>query len=268
MQNVTFEDALARLQACSAHSVDLMCAPLSLRDLGVPEEMRTEALLRHFQLLCGEFARLLSSDGSLLLEVSRTWLPGGLVRNPFPYELLVHLCKPPEAGGAGWHLAQELFRYEIHPLLPSAVAMVEVGQRFPDTVFPVWWLSRSPYPRADNRRVLRPYSEAQRRLMHKGDRAGQRPSGHRLGGTFGRDNGGAIPSNLIAPTGVPIGGTVNFALGGSQSDRPSWPPTFLEFVIKLCTEQGGRIAHPFALTDEPRRIAEGLGRRWIAFAPK
>ena len=63
----------------------------------------------------------------------------------------------------------------------------------------VWWMSPSAYPWAHNRRILTPYSEAMRGLLEKGTyNYGERHSEHVIGEeSFLKDNGGAIPSNVI-----------------------------------------------------------------------
>ena len=70
------------------------------------------------------------------------------------------------------------------------------GSRTPST--PSGALSKTPWPKASNGRVLQPYSPSMRDLLAKGSRTTKRPSGHKISEHFGVDNGAAIPPNLLA----------------------------------------------------------------------
>lgn len=45
----------------------------------------------------------------------------------------------------------------------------------------VWWFSKTDDPKADNRKVLQPYSESMKSLLKNGYKAKLRPSGHDTG---------------------------------------------------------------------------------------
>src|SRR3546814_17921357 len=78
-----------------------------------------------------------------------------------------------------------------------------------DTLFPyttlfrsnnVWWFSKTEWPKADVSKVLSPYSDRMKKLIENPDKFYKpaiRPSGHGIGKGFAKDNGGAIPSNLL-----------------------------------------------------------------------
>ena len=70
--------------------------------------------------------------------------------------------------------------------------------RVKDAINTIWWLSKTPWPKASNRRVLQPYSAAMVDLLERGYKAKKRPSGHDISEKFSIDNGAAIPPNLIA----------------------------------------------------------------------
>src|SRR5437763_1762474 len=61
----------------------------------------------------------------------------------------------------------------------------------------VWWLSKTPWPKANNRHVLKEYSRDMIRLIERGYRSKPRPSGHNITPKFRRNHGGAIPPNLL-----------------------------------------------------------------------
>src|SRR5207249_1261827 len=73
--------------------------------------------------------------------------------------------------------------------------------RAKDSVNTVWWLSKTPSPKADVRKVLTPYSGRMLKLLEdpaKFYSPDKRPSGHDVGKRFSANNGGAIPSNLLS----------------------------------------------------------------------
>ncbi len=98
----------------------------------------------------------------------------------------------------GFHLCQEHYWWN-QAKLPSPIEWVNVRRvRVKDAVNTIWWLSKSPNPKVDNRKVLAPYSPSMKRLLRDGYQAKLRPSGHDVSQNFARDNGGAVPSNLLA----------------------------------------------------------------------
>lgn len=139
-----------------------------------------------------EFKRLLTPDGSLVIDLGGAYLPKVPVRSIYQYELLVRLVKE-----LGFLLAQEFFHYNP-ARLPVPAEWVNVRRiRVKDSVNLVWWLAKTEFPKANNRKVLRPYSEAMEYLLKKGYKAKKRPSGHNITNKFNKDNEGAIPPNLI-----------------------------------------------------------------------
>jgi site-specific DNA-methyltransferase (cytosine-N4-specific) len=174
-------------------------------------------------------------------------------------------------------------------------------ERVKDAVNTVWWLSKEPHPKANNKRVLRPYSEAMKNLIKNGYEAKLRPSGHDISTKFQNDRGGAIPPNIItdsiqergASIGSPVLGEFNWILENdlgqpvnviSASNTASndyyqrrckeegvkphparFPQALPEFVISLCTEPGDLVLDPFAGSNMTGRVAETLERRWLAF---
>lgn len=85
--------------------------------------------------------------------------------------------------------------------LPSPIEWVNKRKiRVKDSVNNVWWFSKTEWPKADVSKVLAPYSDRMKKLLKDPDKFYKpkvRPSGHDIGKGFGKDNGGAIPSNLL-----------------------------------------------------------------------
>ncbi len=75
--------------------------------------------------------------------------------------------------------------------LPSPTERVNVrGIRVRDPVDIIWCPSKDPFPKADNRRVLKEYSQAMQDLLADGYEPGLRPSGHDISDRFQKDLGG------------------------------------------------------------------------------
>jgi hypothetical protein len=120
---------------------------------------------------------LLTDDGSLVVELSNAWEPGEPVMSMLALKALLQIL---ESGG--FYLCQQ---FVVHnpARLPSPVQWVNVERiRVKDAYTHVWWMSRTPRPKADNRRVLIDYSPAMRKLLARGTyNAGERPSQHNIG---------------------------------------------------------------------------------------
>jgi site-specific DNA-methyltransferase (cytosine-N4-specific) len=148
--------------------------------------------------------------------------------------------------------------------------------RIKDSVEHVWWLSKTPFPKADNRKVLRPYSADMLRLAKKGVRATVRPSGHAITSSFDKiDSGGSIPSNVLEDqlaSEMLIAGnnaandpyTKRCKETGAKIHPARFPAALPEFFVKLLTDEGDLVVDPFAGSNTAGAVAERLGRRWIA----
>ena len=147
--------------------------------------------------------------------------------------------------------------------------------RIKDSVEYVWWLSKTPWPKADNRRVLRPYSKDMLRLNQKGVRATKRPSGHIINGSFDQVKaGGSITSNVIddsAETFLTFGNnsandtyTKRCKAAGLKIHPARFPAALPEFFVRLLTDVGDLVVDPFAGSNTTDMVCEHLQRRWLA----
>jgi len=221
-----------------------------------------------------EFKRILTSDGSFVLDLGGAYLPGHPIRSLYQYELLIKLCKE-----LNFFLAQEFFHYNP-ARLPAPAEWVNVRRiRVKDSVNVVWWLSKTEYPKANNSNVLRPYTDAMKNLLKKGYKAKLRPSGHNITGKFSRENAGAIPPNVldfqdeeIATNLMTLGnndsnsGYMKGCLEAGIKPHPAkFPRRFAEFFIKFLTEENDLVFDPFAGSNTTGWVAEDLKRHWLAF---
>jgi len=208
-----------------------------------------------------EFRRVLRPNGSLVVEIGGAWNRGQPTRSIYHFELLVKLVNE-----AGFHLAEEFFWFN-RARMPGPAEWVNVQRiRVKDAVTPIWWVSPSSRPRANNRGVLKSYSLEMLNLLSNGYNGGKRPSGH-VAKKFQVDNGGAIPPNLIEVAHTSSNdGYQQFCRKRKLTAHPArFPRQIPEFFIKFLTRKGGLILDPFAGSNMTGYMAEKLGRRWIAF---
>lgn len=228
-----------------------------------------------FMEFAKEFHRVLKDDGSLVLDLGGAWLPGGPTRSLYQFRLLIRLCDE-----LGFHLAEEFYWYNTAKIPGPREWVTKRRVRVKDAVNVVWWLSKTKDPKADNRRVLKPYSAAMKRLIaRRSYNQGERPSGHEVGNKWASDNGGAIPSNVIegaleeelldnlidTPNTSAHDGYLNHVRENKLKHHPARFPRLLpEFFVKFLTEPGDVVFDPFAGSNMTGAVAEDLERRWIS----
>lgn len=208
-----------------------------------------------------EFRRVLKPDGSLVINIGGSWRPGHPVRSLCHFEILIRLVRE-----HSFHLAQEFF-WHNPAKLPAPAEWVTVRRiRVKDSVEALWWMSKSTQPKADNRRVLTQYSEDMKRLLKRGYRAKERPSGHKITNKF-TEQGGAIPPNLLTMGNNDANGyyLTRCAEENIKPHPARFPVQLPEFFIKFLTTEGDVVLDPFAGSCTTGEAAERLNRRWIGF---
>ena len=237
--------------------------------------------VKWFRPFAKELHRVLKTTGSLVLNIGGAWQKGQPTRALYPYHLILDLCEPERRRKSApvFQLAQEF--YWFNPAkLPNPVQWANVTrERVKDAVEPVWWLSKSPHPKACNRKVLVPYSKHMQRLLETGKyNRGARPSGWNISDVWAKDNGGAIPSNFEADDAMNLLFNVLVVSNTSSNDllrksireagnnaHPAMFPSALpEFFIRMLTDEGDRVLDPFAGSNTTGWVADTLRRKWIA----
>jgi site-specific DNA-methyltransferase (cytosine-N4-specific) len=207
-----------------------------------------------------EFHRLLKPHGSLVIDIGGAWNRGQPTRSLYHFELLIMLCKD-----LSFNLAQEIFWWNPSKL-PTPAEWVTVRRvRVKDAVNCIWWLSKTPWPRASNRRVLAPYSDSMKSLLNNGYKAKKRPSGHDISTKFNIDNKASIPPNLLAiPNTESNSYYLRYCKEKGLTQHPArFPSDVPEFFIRMLTDPGELIFDPFAGSCVTGEVAERLKRRWI-----
>ena len=128
----------------------------------------------------------------------------------------------------------------------------------------VWWLAKDPYPKANNKRILAPYSDSMKHLLKNGYQAKQRPSGHVISEKFAKDNGGSVPPNLLAIANTESKGTYQDFCRENEIDiHPARFPSLLpEYFIRFLTDPGDFVFDPFGGSCVTGMVSEALGRKW------
>lgn len=219
-----------------------------------------DAYIDWFLPFAREFHRVLKEDGSFVLDIGGAWTPGQPTRSLYHFELLIALCKE-----VGFHLAQEFFWYNPAKL-PSPAEWVTVRKiRVKDAVNCVWWLSKTPHPKANNQRVLNEYSPDMKRLLKRGYKAKIRPSGHNITKKF-QDRGGSIPSNLFICGNNDSNGYYlsRCKQEGIKPHPARFPVQLPTFFLNFLTDEGDLVLDPFAGSNTTGKACEDAGRQWIA----
>lgn len=235
--------------------------PLTFQKKKPYEAVSVDRYIDWFLEFGNQFRRVLKQDGSLVIDIGGVWNKGTPTRSLYQYHLLLGLCEK-----VGFHFAQDFYWYNPGAL-PAPAEWVNVRRiRVKCAVNLVWWLSKTPWPKANNRHVLREYSPDMIRLLKRGYKAKNRPSGHAITAKFKRDHGGAIPPNLLEvgnndSNGVYLRKCAELKLPVHPARFPRALP---DFFIRLCTDPSDVVLDPFAGSNVTGEAAERLSRRWIA----
>lgn len=207
----------------------------------------------------------LSDDGSFVLDLGGAYVKGAPERALYPFRVLLKFCDD-----LGFKLAQDFYWHNTSKL-PSPIEWVNKRKlRAKDSVNTVWWFSKTQWPKADVSNVLAPYSERMKKLIK--DPAAfytpaKRPSGHDIAATFGKDNGGSIPSNLLQIPNSESNGQYLSAckVVGTKQHPARFPSKLPEFFIKFLTDPGDVVLDIFAGSNTTGAVAELERRKWISF---
>lgn len=255
-------DSSELLRRLATGSVDLIMTspPFGLVRKKEYGNADADRYLGWFRPFAEEFRRILKDSGSLVIDIGGAWIPGQPTRSLYHFKLAIMLCEE-----FGFHLAQECYWWNPAKL-PTPAEWVTVRRiRVKDAVNTVWWLSPTPWPRASNRRVLQPYSQAMLDLLKYGYDPKKRPSGHDISEKFGTDNGAAIPPNLIALAHTESNSAyLRYCRDRGLPVHPARFPSGLpEFFVRMLTDPGDFVVDPFAGSCVTGEVCERLERRWL-----
>lgn len=253
-------DAIELLRALPSNSVNLVMTspPFALTRQKEYGNEPVERYLEWFMPFCAEIKRVLKADGSFVLDIGGAWIPGAPVRSVYHFELAVKLAKD-------FHLAQEFYWYNP-ARLPTPAEWVTVRRlRVKDSVNMIWWFGKTEWPKADNRKILIPYSESMKELIKNGYKSMKRPSGHDISPKFQKDNGGAIPSNMIQIANTESNSAYLRACKerGLRPHPARYPEQLVKFFVDFMTDKDDLIVDPFAGSNVTGAVCQQNGRRWL-----
>jgi DNA modification methylase len=207
----------------------------------------------------------LKDDGSFVLDLGGAYEKGKPVRSLYNFRIPIHFCDE-----IGFFLAEDFYWFNPSKL-PSPIEWVNKRKiRAKDAVNTVWWFSKSEFPKADVSKVLTEYSDRMKKLLEDPEKfydPKKRPSGHDISKGFSKDNGGAIPSNLLQipnsdSNGQYLRGCKALGLKAHPARFPSKLP---EFFIRFLTDPGDLVVDIFAGSNTTGFVAEQENRHWLAF---
>lgn len=224
--------------------------------------MTGKEYLDWFSGLAPLFSRCLTDDGSIVIELGNAWEKGMPVYSTLPLETLLEFKKRGDL-----YLCQEFIHYNPSSL-PAPIEWVNKKRiRVKNSFTRIWWLSKSPFAKANNKNILVQYSNQMRKLIKKQSyNSGKRPSEYVIGNSsFCIDNGGAIPSNvIIASNTVANGAYFNYCKRHNIDIHPArMPKEIPEFFINFLTEENDLVIDPFAGSNMTGAVAENLKRNWL-----
>ena len=254
-------DSLDVLRKLPSDSVSLVLTspPFALRRRKAYGNVDASQYVEWFWPFAVEIHRVLDDGGSFVFDLGGAWNRGSGTRSLYQYELILRLSRI-------FHLAQEIYWYNPSKL-PTPAEWVTIRRtRVKDAVNTLWWLSKTDSPRADNRRVLRPYSPSMRRLLRDGYQTAKRPRSTTSARTSAATT--AAPSRRTCckcPTHGPATSISAAAAPPACLSTPrGFPAPVPEFFINFLTEPGQLVLDPFAGSNMTGHVAERLERRWMS----
>jgi site-specific DNA-methyltransferase (cytosine-N4-specific) len=232
--------------------------------------------VKWLEMLAPKFASLLSKTGSLVIEIGNAWDDGAPTMSTLPLESLLAIKK-----AGGFHLCQEFICHNP-ARLPSPVQYVNIERtRVKDSWTRIWWLSKTTTPKANNRKILLPYSKSMQQLLKTEKyNAGARPSQHVIGArSFLKNNGGAIPASCLTDEAIDYFGSLIISANTASNGDPyleycrehkitphpaRMQPGLVKFFISFLTSEDDLVLDPFAGSNTTGAMAQAMNRRWGA----
>jgi site-specific DNA-methyltransferase (cytosine-N4-specific) len=262
MGQMVLGDCIDVMKSLEDGSVDLIMTSPPYALIGKKEygNVHADEYLDWFKPFAQEFHRVLKDSGSLVIDIGGVWNEGLPTRHLYHFKLPIMLCEE-----LGFHLAQEMYWWNPTKISAPTSWVNARRIRVKDAVNTVWWLSKTPWPKASNRRVLQPYCDDMIKYIKMGRKEGKSPSGHIKSKNFTKDNGGSIPPNLIAISNADSNSRyLEYCRENGIKIHPArYPADLPEYFIRMLTDPGDLIVDPFAGSCVTGEVAERTKRRWI-----
>jgi site-specific DNA-methyltransferase (cytosine-N4-specific) len=281
------EKLLEQKDLCGKVQLILTSPPFPLNQKKKYGNLNGQEYLEWFIGLAPLFSKLLTEDGSIVIELGNSWEHGKPVQSLLHLKSLMGFV---ENEDANLRLCQEFICYNPSRL-PSPAPWVTINRiRTIDSFTHVWWMSNSDYPKADNSKVLRPYSKSMKSLLKRGKyNSGKRPSEHVISDSgFLNENEGSIMHNVIELEQMDENRELRLPFNAFSHANTRSRDYFtqkckengivphparmqfelVDFFIKFLTDEGDIVLDPFAGSNTTGYCAERLQRKWISIEAK
>lgn len=218
-----------------------------------------------FLPLAEQIYRTLADDGSFILNIGSVYRQGVPVLSTHFERLVIAL-----EDKIGFKVAGKFYWDGNKP--PKTNWVTKDRVRVKNSVEEIYWFSKTPFPKANNRNILKPYSEsyikAKQHAEKTGDFVRQRRPNLSIAPAFNVDNGGAIPGNILT---FPyckddkdfVKSCYAHGIGKDKIHNARMPIELPEWFIKFLTNTGDLVADLFAGTGTVGKAASNLGRRFL-----
>ncbi|MDR1162326.1 MAG: site-specific DNA-methyltransferase [Candidatus Accumulibacter sp.] len=209
--------------------------------------------------------RKLKDNGSFVVDFGGAYMKGVPARSLYNFRVMIRMVDE-----LGFFLAEDFYWFNPSKL-PSPIEWVNKRKlRAKDSINTVWWFSKTEWPKSDITKVLAPYSTRMKKLIEDPDKfytPKHRPSGHDIGRGFAKDNGGAIPPNLLQiPNSESNGQYLSACRAIGVKGHPArFPAKLPEFFIRLLTDPDDLVVDIFGGSNTTGQVAETEGRYWMVF---
>lgn len=266
-----YGDSLKLIDTLEDNSIDLvMTSPpfglLREKDYGnVSQEQYVDWLCQFGEKI---FPKLKDS-GSFVMDLGGAFTKGEPSYNLYQFRVLIKFCDD-----IGYKLAQPFYWFNTSAL-PAPIEWVNKKKiRAKSAVNTVWWFIKNADCKADVTKVLTPYSDRMKQLLKTPDNffkeGAERPSGHTHTASWVKDNGGAIPSNLLQISNSESNSQYLRACkaAGLKAHSARYPAKLVEFFINFLTDEGDTVLDIFGGSNTTGAVCEQLGRKWKCFEIK
>lgn len=277
------EDVIRKLRIKGKVQLLLTSPPFPLNNKKKYGNLNGEEYLQWFSALAELFSSVLTPNGSIVIELGNAWEKGRPVQSLLNLNSLLRFVNNERAG---LRLCQEFICHNP-ARLPSPAQWVTVNRiRAIDSFTHIWWMANSDYPKADNRKILRPYSKSMEKLIQTQKfNAGKRPSEHVISEKgFLTDHHGSISPNVLEleqidttkPHRLPYSMlscantrstdffTKTCKERGIVPHPARMPYQLASFFIDFLTDEGDLVLDPFGGSNTTGFCAEQKKRKWIS----
>lgn len=231
------------------------------RNLGNTEQAYVDSLVKSIE----GWLPMLTPTASVVLNIGDSYKKGAGHLSLHKERLLIAL-----EDRLGLHLVQKFVWYSPSKM-PSGYWTTVARRDCVTATEDFFWLSLDPKNcSAKNDRILTTYSEKQRQYIENAQgKSGVRlmPSGQSSNDeTFYKDNGGAIPSNLLFA--APEGAHSAYSRYCREHGLPRHPAMYHhalpEFFVRYLTEKGQVVFDPYSGSGNTALASEIQDRHWIS----